>query len=73
MWSNWKEHTQGPAPVGPNVVVIAKLCDGYVLSPMPANQIDWDFVGDAVTHYKVQELKALADLKRIALLELEPA
>jgi hypothetical protein len=40
---------------------------------MEAGEIDWDFVDDMVVKYKIQQLRALADLKRVVSLDLETA
>jgi hypothetical protein len=69
MWSEWKNHTQGPAPVPASTIVIAKMCNGDVLSPLRADEMDWNFPGDAIVQYKVKQSQAMADLKRLASLE----
>mgnify|MGYP003650935632 CR=1 FL=1 len=73
MWTEWKNHTQGPMPVPPATIVIAKLGNGDELSPMPASDMDWNYPGDPIVQFKVRVSKAMADLKRIAQLELQPA
>jgi hypothetical protein len=72
-WSEWKDHAQGPAPVAAHVIVIVGMSNGDELCPMEAGEIDWDFVDDMVVKYKIQQLRALADLKRVVSLDLETA
>jgi hypothetical protein len=50
----WINHTQGPAPVSASTIVIVKMCNGDVLSPMRADEMDWNFPGDAIVQYKVK-------------------
>jgi hypothetical protein len=74
MWSEWKDHVQGPPPVSGSTLVIIKMCTGHVFPPVPADAIPpccWDWPEDAIVQYKVKQLLAMADLKRIASLTKE--
>jgi hypothetical protein len=53
MWSEWIDHTQGPAPVPASTIVIVKMCNGDVLSPLRADEVGWNCPGDAIVQYKV--------------------
>lgn len=55
-WTDWIAHNDQGRPAGlePDEIVIADL-SGDILSPMPANDIDWHCPGDPVTRYKRRE------------------
>jgi|TARA_B110000908_G_C9887472_1_gene285315 hypothetical protein len=55
MSDKWIDHEQGPMPVSPTTVVTVEMENGDELIPMEARDIDWDFEGDAVVKYKIEE------------------
>lgn len=49
----WIPHTPGKCPIKRDTIVVAELEDGYMLSPMRADAIDWDCPGDDVTRFRI--------------------
>jgi len=49
----WKDHKPGPCPVDSATWVEAILEDETRLSPMRADEIDWDCPGDQVVRYRI--------------------
>lgn len=55
MTEGYTKHIPGPCPVDPETFVRARLEDGYLLMPLQAKDIDWNFPGDDVIEYKIVE------------------
>lgn len=53
-WSDWIEHDDmgWPKGVEPDEIVRCMMCNGDILSDMPASDFSWCFPGDAVRRYR---------------------
>lgn len=46
-------HTPGPSPVPDDTIVIVEMEDGDMLSPLRADQVDWNCPGDQIVSYTI--------------------
>lgn len=65
MWTEWKNHTQGPCPVNLVALVRVRMGDGDILGPMLAKDLDWDFPSDPVTQYQEKTTREFTGRKRV--------